>query len=408
MQDNIEEIVTDRFHKNIQYLAKHHRKVYNKLLAFDNGLNDGTYKSNFELSDKDDYFDILDTIHNIYYYDMDTNEYADIAAKTTTFKKDENVFETFKKLPIESNNEVFSDIAPTIKYLQDNINDSNEMKTVKKFIFFGTGIGTHITKIDEKIDAKMYLIVEDNIEIFKLSLFVTSYYDIDAKLTFCISDTKEEFTQTANNFLATEFYHNHYIKYFEMMNHDEDKLKDFHLRVISQSQNLFFYKDILTQYLTPLKYMQDNYMFLNMLASYKASSLDTKPVIMLAAGPSLQANISWIKQNKEKFIIVALSSTLNILEKENIVPDIVTHMDAFESSTAHFDRLKSLDFLKNTLFLFSARIQKSIVNKLNKEHIFFYENGTSYKQNIGNLSAACVGSTTYLILLALGVKELYL
>ncbi|DAB28371.1 MAG: hypothetical protein A2513_05475 [Sulfurimonas sp. RIFOXYD12_FULL_33_39] len=410
MSNDLNESAAITFHENIRFLAREHRDIYNKLLAFDTAIENNMYNNRYELIVRDNYFDVVELSSGNYLYNSSSKEYASLASKSVNFKRDENLFETFKKLPIEIDTEHFIDIAPTLKYIKNNLESKSEMMSIKKFIFFGVGLGTHITGIDKKINADMYLIVEDDIELFKLSLFITNYDELAKKsrLTFCIFDSNEEFAAKANKFLSDKFYYNHYIKYFPMLSHSEEKMKEFHLRVVSQSQNVFFYKDILTQYLTPLKYIDENYMFLNMLCSYENTSLDTKPVIMLAAGPSLQANIEWLKPNRDKFIIVALSSTLNILEKEEIVPDIVTHMDAFESSTAHFDRLKSIGFLDDTLFFFSARIQGSVVQKLKKENIFFYENGTSYKLNIGNLSAACVGSTTYLMLLALGVKELYL
>lgn len=406
----LEEIAVATFHENIQYFAKNHKEIYDKLLAFDTAVEKNLHQNRYELIIRENYFDVQELSSGNYLYNSSSIEYAKLASDSVNLKRDSNVFETFKKLPIEMDTEHFIDIAPTLKYIKNTLEQSSQMQSIKKFIFFGTGLGTHITEIDKKINANMYLIVEDDIELFKLSLFATPYYELGkkAELIFSVFDSNEEFTPKANQFLNNKFYHNHYIKYFPMLSHSEEKMKEFHLRVISQSQNIFFYKDILTQYLVPLKYIRQNYMFLNMLSSYEHTSLYTKPVIMLAAGPSLQANIEWVKKNQEKFIVVALSSTLNILEKENITPDIVTHMDAFESSTPHFERLKSLEFLKETIFLFSARIQESIVKRLNKEHIFFYENGTSYKLNVGNLSAPCVGSTTYLMLLALGVRELYL
>ncbi|NCO01836.1 MAG: motility associated factor glycosyltransferase family protein [Epsilonproteobacteria bacterium] len=410
MPNNLNEIAVTTFHENIQYLAKNHRDVYDKLLAFDTAIENNQYQNRYELIIRDDYFDVLELSSGDYLYNSSSKDYASLASKSINFKRDSNLFESFKKIPLEIESEHFVDIAPILRYIKKNLNPASEMHSIKKFIFFGAGLGTHITEIDKKIGANIYLIIEDDIELFKLSLFVTKYYELSLKseLIFSVFNSNEEFVLKANQFLNNKFYYNHYLKYFHMLNHNEEKLKEFHLRVISQSHNIFFYKDILTQYLVPIGYIQKNFHFLNMLVSYADTSLEKKPVLMLAAGPSLQANIEWIKENQEKFIIVALSSTLNILEKESIKPDIVTHMDAFESSTAHFDRLKSLDFLDDTLFLFSARIQNSVVKKLNKEHIFFYENGTSYKQNIGNLSAPCVGSTTYLILLALGVQELYL
>jgi len=410
MPNNLNEIAVTTFHENIKYLAKNHRDVYDKLLAFDTAIENNQYQNRYELIIRDDYFDVLELSSGDYLYNSSSKDYASLASKSINFKRDSNLFESFKKIPLEIESEHFVDIAPILRYIKKNLNPASEMHSIKKFIFFGAGLGTHITEIDKKIGANIYLIIEDDIELFKLSLFVTKYYELSLKseLIFSVFNSNEEFVLKANQFLNNKFYYNHYLKYFHMLNHNEEKLKEFHLRVISQSHNIFFYKDILTQYLVPIGYIQKNFHFLNMLVSYADTSLEKKPVLMLAAGPSLQANIEWIKENQEKFIIVALSSTLNILEKESIKPDIVTHMDAFESSTAHFDRLKSLDFLDDTLFLFSARIQNSVVKKLNKEHIFFYENGTSYKQNIGNLSAPCVGSTTYLILLALGVQELYL
>jgi len=410
MPNNLNEIAVTTFHENIQYLAKNHRDVYDKLLAFDTAIENNQYQNRYELIIRDDYFDVLELSSGDYLYNSSSKDYASLASKSINFKRDSNLFESFKKIPLAIESEHFVDIAPILRYIKKNLNPASEMHSIKKFIFFGAGLGTHITEIDKKIGANIYLIIEDDIELFKLSLFVTKYYELSLKseLIFSVFNSNEEFVLKANQFLNNKFYYNHYLKYFHMLNHNEEKLKEFHLRVISQSHNIFFYKDILTQYLVPIGYIQKNFHFLNMLVSYADTSLEKKPVLMIAAGPSLQANIEWIKENQEKFIIVALSSTLNILEKESIKPDIVTHMDAFESSTAHFDRLKSLDFLDDTLFLFSARIQNSVVKKLNKEHIFFYENGTSYKQNIGNLSAPCVGSTTYLILLALGVQELYL
>ncbi|MFA6196743.1 MAG: 6-hydroxymethylpterin diphosphokinase MptE-like protein [Sulfurimonas sp.] len=410
MLDDSEDIAVLTFHKNIAYFAREHNPIYNKLLAFDTGIENKLYKNRYELIIKNDYFDVVELLSGKYLYGSSSSEYGLLAAKSINLKRDSNVFETFKRLPIEVESEHFRDIAPILKYIKTNTLSSSDMSSIKKFIFFGAGLGTHIIEIDKKINADIYLIIEDDIELFKLSLYSTPYYALalHCELLFSVFDTHDDFKPIADKFLNTKFYFNHYIKYFQTLNHNEEKLKEFHLRVISQSQNVFFYKDILTQYLKPIEYIQNNFKFLNLLESYANTSLDTKPVIMLAAGPSLQANIEWIKLYKDKFIIVALSSVLSILEKANITPDIVTHMDAFEASADYFKRLNSLEFLKNTLFLFSARMDEWIINHLKKEHIFFYENGTSYKQNIGNLSAACIGSTTYLILLALGVKELYL
>lgn len=421
MSNTLEEKAIQNYKNNLTYFEKHQKEVYNKLAALDSAVVQGHYKEKYDLILKEDYFDVLELSTNIYLYAKDSNDYATLAAKSVNYKKDSSLFEAFKNIKVKQENlnlhanEDITDnslhgFAHILDYIDKHEPKDAELLKIKKFIFFGVGLGTHITQIAKKIDSDVYLIIEDDLELFKLSLFVTPYYKLaqKAQLFFSVFDSNEEFNKPAQKFLATNFYDNHYIKYFHMLSHTEDKEKQFHLKIASQSHNLFFYSSILDQYVKPLKYIHEGYNFLNLLKVDKTSPLHTQKVLFLAAGPSLQKNIEWLKLNHKKFIIVALSSVLNILQDAKIKPDIVTHLDGFESSVKHFTKLKSLDFLKDTTFLLSARVKKELVNMLDKKHVFFFENGTSYKLNLGNLSAYCVGSTTYLLLLALGVKNMYL
>lgn len=419
--NEIETKAVETYKKNLLYFEKYQKAVYAKLAAFDSALEQNLYQLKYDLVFKEDYFDVVELGTGNYLYSSSSDVYASSASDSIDLKKESNAFETFihidikeeelvkfEQVDITENN--LSGFAPLLHYINKNSPCSSDLKRIEKFIFFGTGLGTHIISIDKKINAKVYLIIEDDLELFKLSLFTTPYYELAVKsqLFFSVFDSKEEFTCPALEFLHTQFYYNHYIKYFHMLSHNEEKLKEFHLKVASQSHNLFFYNNILKQYLKPLEYIEENFNFLNILKTQFSSSVLSKPVLLLAAGPSLQKNIKWLKENHSKFIVVALSATLSILEKEEIPPDVVTHLDGFDTSVAHFTKLNSLDFLKNTLFLMSARTPTKIINQLTKKNIFLFENGTSYKKNFGNLSAPCVGSTSYLLLLALDIKELYL
>lgn len=419
--NEIETKAVETYKKNLLYFEEHQKLVYAKLAAFDSALEQNHYQSKYDLVFKDDYFDVIELSTGNYLYSSSSNAYASSASDSIDLKKESNAFETFihidlkeeelltfEQVDITENN--LSGFASILHYINKSTPHPSDLKRIEKFIFFGTGLGTHIISIDKKINAKVYLIIEDDLELFKLSLFTAPYYKLAEKsqLFFSIFDSKEEFTRPALEFLQTQFYYNHYIKYFHMLSHNEEKLKEFHLKVASQSHNLFFYNTILKQYLKPLEYLKGGYNFLNILKTHFSSSMRAKPVLLLAAGPSLQKNIKWLKENHSKFIIVALSATLSILEKEDIPPDIVTHLDGFDTSVVHFTKLNSFDFLKNTLFLMSARTPTEIISRLSKKNIFLFENGTSYKKDFGNLSAPCVGSTSYLLLLALDARELYL
>ena len=421
MPESFEEIALSTYQNNLLYFEESQKAIYSKLISFQSALDNGYYQSNYDLILQENYFDVLELATQNYLYAQNSDDYATLAAQSIDFDKKNNVYETFRKITIEekdlqtyetmdikTNN--LSGLASILHYIRVNNNATNTLKSIQKFIFFGVGLGQHLITINNKINAKKYLIVEDDLELFKLSLFTTPYYELALKseLVFSVFDSKEEFTKIAVKFLEENFYYNHYKKYFQMLNHTDEKLEEFHIKIASQSHNLFFYDAILEQYLRPLEYIKDNYSFLNILHSYAASPLGLKPVLLLAAGPSLEKNIHWIQENQEKFIIVALSATLKSLAKHNISPTIVTHIDGFDDAVGHFNGLNSTKLFENTLFLLSARTPRAIISSIPKGNIFLFENGTSYKKALGNLSAPCIGSTTYLLLLAFGVKNLYL
>ena len=409
MQENLKQKALNYFQNNINYIEQNHPKVFTKLAALDTALNTKEYVNKYEILIEDaNYFDVLELSTGKKLYGSNSNLYAKTVAKTINFDKHTNLYKTFREHPLDIKDT--KDITPLLSYIKSHSPENKEIIHLKKFIFFGTGLGIHITSVHEKIMAQSYLIIEEDLELFKLSLFCTPYYLIAMRsnIIFSIFEDESEFDFTAQNFLNHHFYYNHYIKYFEMLNFPEKKLRDFHLKVVSQSQNIFFYNSILEQYLLPLEYIQQEYNFLNLLHYDEESPLHTTPTLLLGAGPSLSKHIELISKYQDCFIIIGVSSTLLTLSKYNITPDIIVHMDGFEEGVKHFTNLPSKDFLKNTLFFLSARSPKSLVESIQKEKIFFYENGSFYKKSMGNLSAACVGSTTYLLSLALGVKELYL
>ncbi|MBU1659458.1 DUF115 domain-containing protein [bacterium] len=411
MLNNLQGKALRTFENNLVYFEKKQKNVYDKLAALNWALEQNAYQSRYDLILEESYFEVIELSSKTKLYNSDSFAYGDIVRESVNYKKNENVFETFKRVHLNEKNDEHIDIYEILNYINTYKAKSDTLNSLDKFIFFGAGLGTHISKVNEKIKASSYLIIEDDLELFKLSLFVTPYYEIakNSKLFFSVFESNDEFKTVSQQFINHSFHLNHYIKYFHMLSHGEEKIKEFHLRVISQSHNIFFYKSILDQYLKPLDYIKEGYKFLNMLHSYKGSSLDTKPVLLLGAGPSLKINMEWLNKNQNSFVVVAISSTLNILQAHAIQPDIVIHMDGFESSGAHFTKLENFEFLSKSIFFFSARTPQSIIKLLNKDKIFFYENGTSYKIGLGNLSAACVGSTSYLLLLGgLKVSALYL
>ncbi len=283
------------------------------------------------------------------------------------------------------------------------------MINIKKFIFLGIGLGLHIEEIHKKITGKEYLIIEDDLEQFRLSLFTLNYAKIaqNTKLYFWVFDDPN-YSQIVTDFFNNSFVDNQYIKFYHLHNHKDIKLKTIQSIIASQEHLLFNYSNYLNQSLQPLEYFKNKCPFLNFSIKWNDNIFTNKPTILVAAGPSLKKNIKWLRKHQDKFIIVAVSAALLSLENENIIPDIVTHFDGFKDSLAHFDKLRSTEFLQESLFVFSSSVSKAHINKINNEYLYFYENLTQYKKESGSINGICVGSYTFGLLLHMGATQLYL
>ena len=394
------------FNENIAYIESAHEKLYQKLVELDTAVVNGHYKEKYELVFDNGYFEVVEKATNNCLYIKNSDEYAKLSAQSIDYKLDNNLF-------ICSPQNHNLDKHPILEYIQDKLDSKNtldRLKEINKFIFFGVGLGLHLKTINEQINATSYLIVEDDLELFRLSLFTMNYKSLaeNAKLFFSVFDNTTEFSMASDAFLSFQYENNKYIKYFEMLNQAKTKREAFHVSAVTQPHLNFDSSAMLTQSLLPLEYLFDSYQFLDKGVSFENTELEHKPFLLLGAGPSLQKNINVLKDKADNFIVVAVSATLRLLEKENIVPDIVVHLDAFEAARKHFGSLNSLDFIKDSICLFSAKIDPLITLRLNQKNIFFFENGTSYKTNSFRPSSSCVGSIAYQILVYLKIKNIYL
>ena len=153
-----------------------------------------------------------------------------------------------------------------MSYYINNTDKSDEMQKIEKFIFIGVGLGVHLLEIDAKISANEYLIIEDDLELFHLSLFCTPYYEFNknATLTFSISENENDFMDNINIFLENSFYLNRYLKYSYFSAHSDIKIKLIQNALTSQDFISFPYKTLLTKYLKPFEYINNSHNILKL------------------------------------------------------------------------------------------------------------------------------------------------
>jgi len=177
---------------------------------------------------------------------------------------------------------------------------------------------------------------------------------------------------------------------------------------MTQSFIFFPYRLSLEKFLRPLSFINNNSYTINLVNNFQNQTNKDKPVLILGAGPSFKKNINWLKKNHQKFIIIATTAVLNYLYKNDIKPDIMTHIDGNEIANKHFIDVDIDTFLKDTIVIFGPHSLVELRNKFSKERVFNYEEGTFYNKDFNAFPASCVGSFSILLSLIMSNNETYL
>lgn len=415
---DIEEKAVQTYQNNIAFFKKNHKELSEKLDIFEAKIEAGIYKNQYDLEYLNGYFDVKELESSHYLYNGNSQSISDTLLQRVNLLKFSDSFEGFPlyKISLEDQKnlddraEGFEDIFPIMNYYVEHTKMTDSMKEIKKFIFIGVGLGTHLTLIDDKIQAKEYFIIEDDIELFKLSLFTTSYDKLakNAELYFSVADDDNTFLVEMKSFLRGTFFNNRFLKYSYFSPHSDNKIKQIQNALSTQGFAFFPYKQMLKKYIRPFEYIHDGYRTLNLYALSKNTFFRNKPILLLAAGPSLKENLTWVKENKDKFIIIAISAVLNTLYKNDIKPDIVTHIDGYEGSWPLFEGIPTHTFLKDTIIIFGSFTFSKLRTLFQKKQIFYHASGVDYFENCGSLLAPCVGSNSMFLSLLFNTSELYL
>jgi len=420
MQD-IESVVVQNYEKSMLYFEQSHPPLFNKLKALELLLGEGKYPQKYDLEFKNGYFDVVELASGNFLYNTDSYKHSYRLVEEINFKKDAQVIETFynhnfddesvealKKLTA---NHTYATTAPIVSYYNKNIDKSMSMKKIYKFMFLGVGLGLHLQDISQKTDADVFLVLEDDIELFRLSLFTCNYEEAfkGREVFFGIAQNVAEFEETFSHFYDYAFIRNHYLKFSLFSSKDEIIIKKIQTAILSRSEHCYSHAALLEKGSRVLEKISKDYKFFSMLKKDE-KFFDDKPLLVLGAGPSLGANKEWLRQHKNNFIIVAPFATLRILYHLNIAPDIIVHIDEGDIFAERDIKLYEgkEDFFKNSLFIFNASVPQLFFDTFDKDAIYLLEDRTEYKLNDNYLEIASVGEAAYAIALSLTHQDIYL
>jgi hypothetical protein len=152
-----------------------------------------------------------------------------------------------------------------------------------------------------------------------------------------------------------------------------------------------------------------HYKYIDLRKKSDENFFTDKPWIVVGAGPSLQNNAKWLKENQNKFIIIAAFTALKTLQKLGISPDIAVQIHEDPKTTKKMlENLDDLSFLDKTMMFFSGSVSKEMFESFDKKKIYLHEDRTKYKLDKSLLAVTSVGETIYSIALIFNAPDIYL
>ena len=423
--EHIQTKAIQTYTENLEYFKKNHEYLYNKITSLSSHIEDNEYKERYHLEyiKEDEEFDIFDTLTQSYLYNRQPKQFIKDAARNTNLDKlnsvdllHPEVYNTRQPYYIDSNDNILkrstmqyhNDIFEFIQlFKKSTVYKKKKFKYIEKFVFIGSLLGTHIEPIVKKLDLRFYLIYEYNLEIFRLSLFTTNYAKLakNAHIMFSIMEDKETTEWSLSQFFNHAIRSNYILKYY-CTNYNIHDYFDRILAVSSQRSPLSFsYTKMFEGFLKPNFRNIVKYPVLSTNRHY--DFLKNKPVLMVAAGPSLGKNIQWLKQNYKKYFVVAIGATIKKLCAENILPNLIISADGDEIIQSQFPK-EIHETIKDIPFLASTATYHKVIETFNKENVFLSEVMGAFKNNSRTINGYSVGEVTLSFITTLGANEIYM
>ncbi|OCL92508.1 motility associated factor glycosyltransferase family protein [Arcobacter porcinus] len=430
-QIQLQNALTTTFLANLAFLSEYDNELYHRVDELSRMIEKGTYEEKYHLEfimEEGD-FDIYDAVNDKYLYNRKPKRVNAELVRKVEFDTKNSIFgiaphfASKKNTSIDRNKKFELDTIPqcnAFSYndaydytseLKDFVEDKNKkIKNINKFIFLGTLLGRHIPKIAKKIDAKMYLVLERNLEIFRLSLFTVDYTVLAQKgVIFSIMDDYLKEEKNIGKFLQILPYDNYLLKLSTTSINIESYIDRILSTIKNSSPVIYDYNrknyiimNRTTKYLKEYRYLQFNKI------KESLDIFENIPILYLAAGPSLDENMEWIKENQDKFYIVTIGAAYKKLLKNDIKIDMIATLDEqLLLATIQFDNENISKISKDTIILASAITHEEVLKKFNKNSVFLYETlHPLYKNNI-SFNGYSIGEVTLDILLRLNAKEVY-
>lgn len=388
--EEIQTTLIQIYTKNTNYLQKNYPNLYNQIIDFEK-LN----IENRAIDFIDNHFELVDKEGNKTY---NCDPFYDAQYRA------QNIYYLPASVHYENSINAYEQINEYIQVLNQN---AVKNKDIKKFIFIGTLLGVHINDIHRTFHANSYLICEPDIEVFRLSLFLTDYTEVcsSSKVFFCINFSPIQFSETIKLFLKYQYQYNTHIQ-FELASQNEIELVNTISTQLAQNNQMTYpYSEYIVSMQRGYQYFQSSengILNINNLNTL----LKDKPVLYIGAGSSVAKELEWIYTHQDRFIIVVAAGILKRLELLSIIPDIIITIDGQDIILKQFEVNEKM--YNQSIILSSIKLAPMIYDKINSSKLFFIQDSFELFENYGILTGVTVGDIGISLLFKLGAQKLYL
>ena len=374
--DQIQKVLFNLYTENLVFLEKEFPHIYKRILMLDDAISKKVYQPKWSLEyiEKEDYFDVLNLETNEYLYGKNSFSHSDTINEETTYDNKSSFDMLYKENNKFTETKKFKTLIPLVKYINDVVVDTNNVKYKKlyKFIFFGAGLGLHINKVFTEKAPLTTLIIEPDLEIFRLSLFITNYSKLhlnDHTLFLSVGDDIAYRRKELGRFYKYHVYFNFHIKY-------QTFLKS-HKYLIDEALNYLSIESIkggiLELMLLGIKrtkdYLSRDYKFIDLNKFQKTDN----PVLILSGGPSLDKHLDWIEKNQKYFTIISINLMANKLIENKIIPDIIVITDPGRYVYETLEKIKDKSILNNTICISNSHVSSKATDLFCKENLYFIQ-----------------------------------
>ncbi|MEN5387983.1 6-hydroxymethylpterin diphosphokinase MptE-like protein [Aliarcobacter skirrowii] len=430
-QIQLQNALTTTFLANMVFLNEYDNELYQRVENLSRMIETGEYQERYELEfvmENGD-FDAFDKVTNSYLYGKNPKKTNDSLVRELQVDGKKAIFNAegyfkYKDSPTIDINYQFkgeysSLIQNMMKEYSSALNDyldtyqNKRYKSISKFAFLGVFLGRHIPKIAQKIDAEIYLVLEESLEIFRLSLFTVDYTILakNSGVIFSIMEDTKQIESKIDKFLNVGHLENYLLK-FSTLGSNSKKFYDLLLShtFLRKASSYDFTRYLYTYVNKTTKAIEDGYKFVlfNKIKE-NLESLKDIPILYIAAGPSLDDNLEWIKQNQNKFFIVTIGSVYKKLLYAGVKVDLVTTVDEqkwLKRRQFPDEIMEKID--SNTSFLASSFTTSKTLEALKNKNLFIFETYEAFFTDNYCFDGFSIGELTIDIILQLNAKNIYL